>query len=372
MTNMAGEIIIREYRGGDEEAIVELLVEIFTEWSVRGSRALDFWKWMYLDNPLGDTIISVATYGGRIISMKHDLLLEIKFGDRIIVGCLGTDSCTDTDFRRRGIYFKLRERKYSLLDNHNAEMTYGITSNPILIKKEAEKDPRFPTNYLFPTRIIKMMWIRDIDIHIKFKPTENAWLKKIGFRTLRLVNKLRYSYRKSHENPGFEIINVKSFGVDIDHFWEKISQQYIFVVKKDREYLNWRYCDPRAGEYRIKMAVNDDEVLGFIVYQVFKYENKYQTGRIIDFLTLPKRDDVGFALVDEALESFEENTVNYVDCLVFRGHSHQKILEVFGFVDRREPIYIRYNLSGKGETSLLLDKSNPEKLHFCHGDLFLT
>ena len=73
-----------------------------------------------------------------------------------------------------------------------------------------------------------------------------------------------------------------------------------------------------------------------------------------------------------AMEHFEENGVNYVDSLVFRGHPHQKTLERHGFVDRRETLYIRYNLGGKREKSAIFENSKPEELHFCHGDLFLT
>lgn len=372
MTKLPEEIKIRGYREGDEEAIVELLVDIFTEWRDRGSRALDFWKWMYLDNPLGDRLISVATSGGKIISTKHDLILNIKYGKRIIVGCLGTDSLTHQDFRRRGIYQKLRERKYGLLDEHSAEMTYGITSNPILIVKEAEKSEKFPANYFFPIRIIKMIWIRDIDLHIQNKPTEKSWLKIYGFKALRFANRIRYLPSKKRHDPRLEIVNTKAFGADMDQFWEKLAPHYNFIVMRDREYLNWRYCDPRAGEYHIKLAMEAGEVVGFIVYQFFKYENRYLTGRIIDLLSLPGYEGVDDALVRAVMECFEENDVNYVDSLVFRGHPHQKTLERNGFVDRRETLYIRYNLSGKRETSAILEKSKPEELHFCHGDLFLT
>ena len=102
---MAEEIVIRGYREGDEEDIVELLFKVFREWRDRGKRSLDFWKWMYLDNPLGDRLISVATVGDKIIGVKHDLFLSIKHGDKVLVGCLGTDSAVDPDFRRRGIYW---------------------------------------------------------------------------------------------------------------------------------------------------------------------------------------------------------------------------------------------------------------------------
>ena len=111
---------------------------------------------------MGDRLISVETSWDKKIRMNHDLLLNIKYGKRIIIGCLGTDSLTHSDFRRRGIYQKLRERKYGLLDEHSAEMTYGITSNPILIVKEAEKSEKFPANYFFPIRIIKMIWIQNL------------------------------------------------------------------------------------------------------------------------------------------------------------------------------------------------------------------
>jgi hypothetical protein len=96
---------VRLYREGDEEKIVELLIQSFPGWS-EIENSLEYWRWKYQgwkNNP----IIAVAFAGEKMIGCSHDVILNVKIGDQIFETNVGDDLATHPDARARHVTYSL-------------------------------------------------------------------------------------------------------------------------------------------------------------------------------------------------------------------------------------------------------------------------
>jgi hypothetical protein len=139
-------------------------------------------------------------------------------------------------------------------------------------------------------------------------------------------------------------------------------------MRRDRRYLNWRYCDPRGGKYIVRQAEKDGKVLGYCVLRINRSNPDNLKGYIVDQMALPNRDDVLNALTYDAVEYFYENGVNDVLVWVFDEHPFNKLYKRYGFVD----VDFKPHLSFKyvlDEMEPRFIDAKPEKLHFHFGDV---
>jgi hypothetical protein len=165
------------------------------------------------------------------------------------------------------------------------------------------------------------------------------------------------------------IVDINRFDERIEIFWDKIKDDYSFITEKSRKYLNWRYCDPRAGEYHIKQAEANGDVLGYCVYRVNKHDSEYPRGYIMDLITAPNRIDVTASLLTSALEHLDNLDVNIIYSWAVKGHPNMDILTGHGFVDSKSPLNLshRWVNDKSNETELMV--SPPDQLHCQMGDV---
>ncbi len=356
---------IRPYRKGDEEGIVRLLELVFGGWPHLDipCTALDYWRWKYEGAHVRPPYISVAVADEEIVGCHHSTPFRVKIGDRIQLCTSSFDYAVHPDFRKMGISKKMGiDLSLNWRRRDGVYLDYHITGNPILIRSFSKYKPRFPY------KIINLVWIGDIEKQLQAMPVENTWKVRLGFTMLRLVNKIKKLFTPTHNVRDIEIVKIDEFDDRIDGFWAEISDTHNFIVVRDRDFLNWRYCDPRGGGFVVKEAVDDGAVLGYIVLYINSFRRDYPIGYIVDLLSLPDRFDVAEALVVEALSYFAENGVNIVNFQVVEGHPHQKILENNGFLDSRIEINMFYSPINADEELVELDRGTPGKVHISWGD----
>jgi len=357
---------IRPYRKSDEEGIVRLLKLVFNGWPHLDipCTALDHWRWKYESDHVRSPYVSVAVADGEIVGCHHSIPFRVKIGDSVQLCTSSFDYAVHPDFRKMGISTKMGiDLSLNWRRRDGVYLDYHITGNPILIRSFSKSKPRFPY------KIINLVWIGDLEKQLRAMPVENPWKVRLGFKTLKLVNKIRKTFTPSHNGDrDIEIVEIDEFDVRIDGFWAEISEFYNFIVARNRDFLNWRYCDPRGGEFIVKEAVDDGAVLGYVVVYINSFRRDYPIGYIVDLLSLPDRSDIAEALVIEALSYFADNGVNVVNFQVVEGHPHQKILENNGFLDSRIEINMFYNPINADEALMELDRSSPDRVHISWGD----
>lgn len=364
--NATANYVVRPYLPGDEEEIVQLLQLVFDGWPHfdLSCAPIDHWRWKFKDNPLKKSIISLGTSDDKIIGCNHTIPLTIKIGDSVFLCGNGYDLAVHPDFRRIGVAKKIFELRRELRANAGIKFAILLSGNSIIVKHYLKLYPRFPYT------IMNFVRIQDIDWHLQMMPTEKAWLKKYGFHLVKLLNKFKNALRVSSLPDGnFRISKIHSFNDNINVFWDEIKGHYTFIVERTRDYLNWRYCDSRGGDYIINIAEEDGRALGYSVLRIDRYVRNYPVGYIVDLLTLPERLDVTDALVADAINYFNSNGINIIRCQVVKNHPYERIFKAYGFVNSGHRIDIFYDIYATiGEELNKLQTRIPNRIHFVYGD----
>jgi hypothetical protein len=358
----------RGYQKGDEKQIVDCLEDAFKGWPKFDLKCtpLEHWEWKYQENYVNKKIIVVSEIDGKIIGVNHVAPQRVKVFQNVVLTGTGGDVAVLREYRRLGV----RNANTALISKHISdagfEFTCAVTSNPIVIDS-------FDGSTEFrrvPLDLTSFVIIRDIDLHLKNYPRDNEWIIKVGFRVLKSIVKTKnviIRTKKNHEN--ILVKDAREFDERIDRFWDKIKNHYNLINHCDRDYLNWRYCDLRAGPYKVKLAIEDDEVVGFIVLMLNRYRADYPVGNIMELLYLPERWDVVESLVSESVDYFDSYNVNMINFLFVRHPQLVTVLERNGFLDARVNNYIYYRLIGRADRMQKIMQSPVETLHFNSGNL---
>lgn len=363
---MSNNYFVRPYELGDEEGIIELLelVSRGRAWPPFDLKCTpsDHWMWKFVDNPFKLTIIAVAESEGRIIGCWHRIPQKIKFGETITYSGQGVNVAVHPDFQGRGISSKLRELTFNISMKNNLPLSLGTNTNPKIRKSAMRRGAKDIAT------LLGMIKIDDVDLHLNMMKHENKLLKKYGYYVLKIINKIS-KLKAFHEYKpvqDFHIKKIVKFDGKVDNFWVDIEKGFDFLVIKNKEYLNWRYCDPRGGKYVIKQVVSNDHVLGYSVLRINERVKDYPIGYIVDLLVLPQRFDVAEALIKDALLYFDNMKVNSVHCWQFQNE-YYKICVNHGFINTGS-VFLQYNLLDKDLSLPDLSLISPENLHFALGD----
>lgn len=353
---------IRPFKPGDEHEVVRLLQLVFKGWPHFNipCTSMDHWVWKHYDNPLGKSVIVVAENGQGIIGCIHNVLQNVKVGEKVCILPHGADSAVHPDYRKMGVNTQVRKLRAELLRKNGSLHHYSVSANPILTERNIrEGRPRFP----FPVMIYAK--IKDFNKHIQMVPTKNPSIRRYGFHFMKAANKIKNILTRSpHVNRGINVSTIDVFDDKINIFWKSIRCHYDFIVERSLDRLNWRYMDPRGGEFVVKQAEERGKILGYIVIRVNRYLKDYSIGYIVDLLTLPSRLDAADMLLKDALNVFEESKVNIITGLFVQHHPINKVLSMNGFLNSIEKINIFLGAEELNE----LNNSAPNRIHFTLGD----
>jgi hypothetical protein len=358
----------RAYQKGDEESIVALLTEVFNGWpnfSI-GCSSEEHWKWKYLENPFKKSYISLATLGDEIIGVNHSFPIKINIEEETIMGSFGSDLAVHQNHRGKGISRELQKVKRQLKDR-TAMFSLYVSSNPIVVERRDET--RIPS---FPHLLLNLVRIKDINKHLKIAPENNEWLIKLGFKILNSLNIIKNKFiiqsRKGRTHTRLE--KVKFLDERIDDFWEKVKEDYTFIIERNKTYLDWRYLDNRSGDFIINLARNPKgEIIGYIVTTINRKNRDYPIGYIMDVLGPPENGEVVDKLIANAIEDFDRKGINLVNALMFKNHPFTKIFLKNGFLDSRRRIHLFAGIKFEKEMDRKIESLNPEEIHFTYGDI---
>jgi hypothetical protein len=222
----------------------------------------------------------------------------------------------------------------------------------------------------FPFTVNVMVRIRDVKQHLKMRPMKNLTIIRYGFSTLKMLNGVRNVLTPAPNHlDDFSIEEVSHFDNRIDLFWEKIKDKYDFIIERRSEYLNWKYCDFPTIDYKVKQAVKDGEVLGYIVMEL-REDDQYVEGYIVDMLAFPDRGDVSDALFRDACDHFDDRGVNNVYYRVVKGHPYQKLSSRYGFVNAQfiNKIHVFCKVMAMEKEFEVLRKSSPERVYYAYSE----
>lgn len=358
----------RVYEKGDDEQIIDLLETAFDGWPKFDIQCspLDHWRWKYLDNPIGPVSVFVAEEGGVIVGSSHLMPCLVNIERYSVLGGNGADVCTHPDHRRKGVYNKILDFQEPIVLENDVLFWFGIETNPILIKKNLQDG----SDEVIHHKVALYVRIKDVDRHLRVTSLDSPFIKKIGYRIFQKINKLILKDSLRRKISSYEIRKTYHFEEGADILFEKVKSYYRYSIERDSVYLNWRYCDPRGGDYHIWSAFHESQLLGFVVSRINKYQENYPVGHILDLIFEPTRIDVADALLKTALSDLDEKEVNIVYYLGITDNPLDTLVKRNGFVDSRERIlwnYVGHSLVT--EYANTLKKLPSERVYFTYGDI---
>lgn len=364
---MPSDYIIRLYQPGDEEGIVHLLESVFNGWPHfdLSCSPLEHWRWKYQDNPLKLKAVALCVSDNEIIGCDHGYYVNLKMGKKIRLCQQGADSAIHKDLRGKGVYSRVNAEKNELMYKLNTDCTYWATNVPVL--KKMQKNREYPS---FPQPVIFMVRIQDVSLHLKMNTNiSNPWLKDIGFNIVKMINRARTKLSSSTiYSKDYSIYQIKKFDNRINTFWDNIKEYYNFIVERNKDYLNWRYCDIRGGNYIVKQIEAEDNILGYSVLRVNRYRKEYPEGYIVDLITLPQRPDIVNILIEDAIKYFNNKSINIIYSWIIKKHPYEGMFNNYAFINSRKRINVGYRLLNIKNEVMEFQTSLPEHLHLHIGD----
>ena len=354
---MFDDIQVRPYREGDEEGIVKLLDQAFNGWPRFDLHCspLDHWRWKYQDGPIKMDTTTVAVINDRIIGVNPAYAVPITINGDLIYASFSGDMAVNKEFRGRGLSKKLIEQSVQTRAEHDISMIYFVTRNPFLIKS-------YERDYLeFPFKVALLVRIADVDKHFTKIPMKNEAFIKTAYRVAEAFNKASSVIRKDSDKVPVDLKEISHFNVEYDHFWDNVKQDYDFILDRTCEYLNWRYLAPRAGDFRVVQASDDDGLQGFCVTRINMYREDYPIGFIVDLLVKNRQPEIMDQLITNALEHFTQHDVNLVLAGSVRQQPEKNIYHRHGFLDPKINFRLFY-----GDYTHQIKAKN---VHFAFGDI---
>lgn len=321
---------LRFFQEGDEEPLLALLNAAFNgSWPRRKISVppLEHLRWKLRSHDLAANLHVIAEQDGRIIAARPMWASPLKIDSRILLSHLTVDLAVLPEFQRHRVMTAMKARtppeRVDLFD-----VAVGVSNN------------RQSMNFIPGTS-----HERNIDVVVCPLDAEVPTIA----------------------SAEWTIRRVDAFDRRVDDLWREASRSFraIFVRTADR--LNYRFADPRAGNYAIAIAEQGDRILGYIIYSSWQ-----ETGQIADVFVLPERLDVLESLLAYAIGQLRCEGNASAECWRFMYHPYRPVLEKLGFDQpRRTPRISMQWLNGQDdEMAFFADPKSA--VHIMAGDTDLV
>ncbi len=358
-----GGAVARRVRPGDEDALVELFLGSFDRWPPFqiGGTPREFLDWYFEPHSSTQGISLVVEIDGRIVSASTRILRPVIVAGQPHPARLGGYVATDPAFRGRGAYRLLSDfgnlqpqdfawhlTQVAAVMGVTEKRGFGALGNPLEVYV-AVLDPPGIERPIRASQVAKATAYGGVSLFGKARR-----IRRGPVRTCRACR-------------------VESFDERVTDLATRAATEFYFFPLRDQEFLNWRYCDPRAGTFTVAIAEDGDYLLGYVVLRT-----DTRRAHVVDLLIDPSRPDALRLLCDTAVKEAEAAGCDSVECWMFRHHPYRAAIEEAGFVrfpSRSERLagQVRIESFGDIDRSKIAFLDSPlATIHIMEGDTDLT
>ena len=166
----------------------------------------------------------------------------------------------------------------------------------------------------------------------------------------------------AHAN-GFSLRRIARFDQSFAAFCEDACRAFDVAVERTPDYLDWRFCDPRAGSWCVDAVVEDGAVAGYVAWRVVDGR-----GFIGDLLVLPDRLAAVGALVDAAVAGAAAEGAASVLCWLPVRHPYRRALGERGFLGRAARVTHLFRPESLSAQAAALLAASATRIHLTLGD----
>lgn len=277
-----------------------------------------FLDYEYYQNPLGASIGEIAwdknsqqAVGGYCLTP-----IRLKIGNEIKLAYHSANSLTRKEYRGQGIYSAMVECAMARAKNAGGVIAYGMpnpNSHPILTKKFEMKDIGAVPLYLYPLRpsgVIRS-FIGSHMLSMMVRPFDPLFDRK--------------------PNIDIEIVRLTLDNLDlVDCFWKKISEKYLVMFLRDRQWIAYRFLRIPRRNYFCYFAMQNNEPVAYVCGRVMQVSG-IQCGMIADFLYLSGFEKEAQVLVRALLQKLKAKDAALAGCLMLPHTGEAGVLNRCGF-----------------------------------------
>ncbi|MFH1998978.1 MAG: GNAT family N-acetyltransferase [Planctomycetota bacterium] len=257
--------IIRAYEPGDEEGIVSLFNEVFSEVNPDFEhRTMDEWYWQFRDSPLGNQTSVAIDDDGKVIGQYTSIPFPTWLRGEVQVTSQIVDSCVAAEYRRslkrEGVFLSVATRYFDIFAyGHPTVLCYG-----------------------YPVPNAQRIGVRFLGYIPVLTPVQ---------KMINILDEERVTImRNKAAEAGVEVQEVKRFDDRVDALWERLKPGIGYSLVRNARFYNWRYCDHPRVDYHCLIALRDGEMAGLLVYRLGWINDKITP--IVDLLSDPDDEPV--------------------------------------------------------------------------------
>lgn len=307
----------------------------------------DHFDWKFRDRPTGATAHLTIDGDDRIVGFIGGVRRIWLLKGRPVVSRAGQDLSLLPQWQGRGYQRALQpfdEREW----HPSEDMRVGYVNHPTSRHIASGFGYKAPANethdYLRLLRPFQRLRTFLSRARVASAPTASTQLSNtsrvIRARERRRANEL---LQRAHRSASFvvslftrrpaprthwTISTITSFEEHHEPFITEALSQFDFVADRSIPYLNWRFCDERAGPYTVRLAQQDGQPLGYAVTQMLDGQ-----AHVADILALPGQPTVAESLIRDAVDLAKRAGVNSIRSRLPKRHPYRSALARAGFFD---------------------------------------
>ena len=326
----------RFFEPGDEEGVVRLLTAAFGTWPVGeiSVSPVDHLRWKLSSHPAAGPLCVVTEHDTRVVGWQGYWLQDVKLDGCELLSRQAVDFAVHPEYQRLGIKLAMRDKAQIDNPRRNFALHFEPRSGHPALLHMGQKSGR--------ARLSQMA-------------------QRVESRILRVGGVAA----ESDVQAPWTVRDVAEFDARVDALYELASKEFRLIVARRSAYLNWRFADPRAGTYVIKIAEQGEQLLGYVVSRM-----SHGRGYLVDLLTLPGRIDVLRSLVAASIADLRAAQASEVECWLPEHHRYWDALRQYPFDHKRRSIDFRVAPSKEYEAVISVPfKDDPKaSIHVTIGD----
>jgi hypothetical protein len=275
----------------------------------------------------------------------------------------GVDAAVDPDYQERGLYSAMLDQSKERPQYLEVDFGISYSSNPRLQRRDVRKGSKPLGN---PIQVLEKRYRARAIVRRRREKHGGRLPAPLAVLRIKLqaaLNRIGHPPYWRPVKPGWSIAALERFDERIDDFFDEAARPFDFLVVRSRDYMNWRYCEPAAGRFTIRVAEQEGRILGYLVFKI-----SGGNGYIADLLALPERLDVVRSLIEDALRLFREARAEMVSCWMIARHPYNGLLRRYGFVNSQRDVGFVYKAVTLDPKALEFLEAATARIHFMHGD----
>jgi hypothetical protein len=148
-----------------------------------------------------------------------------------------------------------------------------------------------------------------------------------------------------------------------DALFEQAATEFDLIQIREHGFLNWRYVDPRAGRFTIRLAEHGELLLGYAVLRA-----DAQGADLADLLALPGRLDVVNALLRDALAVARRAGAPSMRMWMTRTHPYYPVVQQHGFIRVHNVVVPSFGPASGDPAEIAFLRDPSARVHLALGD----